>query len=277
MNHFISDDGERLNITISGDGPALIMLHGWTSSRASWRPLMAQLARQHRIFCPDARGHGGHAPTATHAPDVGRLAADLRNLLDHYGIERAAAVGHSMGALTLWQFMRDYGCARLSHLCIIDQSPKLVTDDEWHLGIYGDFDAARSQRLIEEMEQDFAEGVLRLTAYGLNARARAGYARNSKGWQQARHALQRLDPPTLIAIWKSLVAADFRNVLPSITVPTWIAWGSQSNFYPVATARFLLASTPGATMTCYEGADHSPHLLHPERFAADLLAFTAQR
>jgi non-heme chloroperoxidase len=82
----------------------------------------------------------------------------VENLLDHYGLEKLAIVGHSMGALTLWQYIRDHGCDRLSHICIIDQSPKLVTDATWRNGIYGDFDAVSSQDLINELDRGFCRG-----------------------------------------------------------------------------------------------------------------------
>ncbi len=275
METFRADDGERLHLRIAGNGPPLILLHGWTSSHTVWNPLLPDLQQHHRVFCADARGHGGHALAVTQTPNVARLARDLLNLLDHYGIEHAACAGHSMGALTLWQFIRDQGCGRLSHLCIIDQSPKLMTDGSWPNGIYGNFDAARSQRLIDDLQGDFAEAVLRLIADGLNAKARETYARNSCGWQQTRQSLRGLAPGTLIAIWKSLVAADFRDVLPRIAVPTLLTWGEQSNFYTLATAQFLLDHIPSSMLHCYEGADHCPQLLQPARFARELSAFIA--
>jgi pimeloyl-ACP methyl ester carboxylesterase len=277
METFTADDGERLHLRIAGSGTPLLMLHGWTSSHTVWNPLLESLTRSHRVFCPDARGHGGHALTATPTPDVTRLARDIRNLLDHYELAQAAVVGHSMGALTLWQYIRDHGCDRITHLCIIDQSPRLITDATWPNGIYGDFDAARSQRLIDELAKDFAEGVLRLVAYGLNARSRETYERDTSGWQQTRRNLQRLDPQPLIAIWKSLVAADYRDVLPRIAVPTLLAWGAESNFYTAATAQFLLGHIPAARLSTYEKADHCPQLSQPERFAAELTAFLAGR
>jgi non-heme chloroperoxidase len=275
MKTFDADDGEHLHLRITGNGPPLLLLHGWTSGHTVWNPLLPDLQRQHRVFCPDARGHGGHALSVTQTPDVARLARDLLNLLDHYGIERAACAGHSMGALTLWQFIRDHGCGRLTHLCIIDQSPKLMSDSSWQNGIYGDFDAAHSQRLIDELGTDFAEAVLRLIAFGLNAKARETYARDSRGWQQTRQSLQQLDPAPLIAIWQSLVAADFRDVLPHIAVPTLLAWGEQSNFYTLATAQYLLDHIPAARLERYAGADHCPQLQQPERFARELLDFIA--
>ena len=275
MQTFIADDGERLYLRVRGEGPPLILLHGWTSSHTIWNALPETLHRHHRVFCPDARGHGGHAPVVNRTPDIGRLARDVLNLMDHFGLAQAAVVGHSMGALTLWQFIRDFGCGRLSRLCIIDQSPRLLTDATWANGIYGDFDAARSQRLLDDLESDFAEAVLRLAANGLNARARETYARDSRGWQQIRQNLRGLDPGPLIAIWKSLVSADFRDVLPQITVPTLMVWGSESNFYTLDTAAWMLAHIRQARLQSYEGADHSPQLQQPARFVADLTAFLA--
>lgn len=276
MQTFIADDGERLYLRVRGEGPPLILLHGWTSSHTIWNALPETLHRHHRVFCPDARGHGGHALAVNRTPDIGRLARDVLNLMDQFGLVQAAVVGHSMGALTLWQFIRDFGCGRLSHLCIIDQSPKLLTDVTWANGIYGDFDAACSQRLLDDLESDFAEAVLRLGANSLNARARETYARDSRGWQQERQNLRRLDSGPLIAIWKTLVSADFRDVLPQIIVPTLMVWGSESNFYTLDTAAWMLARIRQARLRIYEGGDHSPQLQQPARFVADLTAFLAE-
>ncbi len=266
-----ADDGEQLHVHITGSGPPILLLHGWTSSHAAFSPLLEQLSKTFLLLRPDARGHGGHALTVTPAPDVKRLASDIINLLDHYGIDRVAAVGHSMGALTLWQCLRDFGMARFSHVAFIDQSPKLLTDATWQGGIYGDFDSDRAQRLVDDLEADFAEAVLRLVAFGLNDKARASYLRNSSGWRAVRESLQAIHPPTAIAIWKNLVAADYRDVLPTIKVPTLLAYGTCSNFYTEATARFVAEQIPQARLSFYEGADHGPHLAQPERFAQELV------
>lgn len=273
MQTFTADDGEKLYLRISGRGSPLLLLHGWTASHGVWNPVLGALAEDHRVFCPDARGHGGHGLSVTATPDVARLARDVANLLDHFQLERVAVAGHSMGALTLWQYLRDHGCERLSHVCIIDQSPKLVTDATWSHGIYADFDAVRCQHLMDELRKDFAEAVLRLIAHGLNGKARTGYDKDSRGWQQARRELRKLDPVPLMSIWDSLVAADYRDVLPALSVPALLAWGGASNFYPLATAEYLLSRMPEARLSCYEGADHCPQLFEPARFAGELTAF----
>jgi pimeloyl-ACP methyl ester carboxylesterase len=65
-----ADDGKQLHIRLSGSGTPILLLHGWTSCHAAWAALIKPLAGQHRLLRPVARGHGGHALSATRAPDV---------------------------------------------------------------------------------------------------------------------------------------------------------------------------------------------------------------
>ncbi len=64
-------------------------------------------------------------------------------------------------------------------------------------------------------------------------------------------------------------------MLPKITVPSLMVWGSESNFYTLDTAAWMLAHSRQARLQIYDGADHSPQLQQPARFVADLTAFLA--
>lgn len=275
MSHFIADDGEKIHVQISGDGSPIVMLHGWTGSHRDWFPFLGALNPLHRIYRWDARGHGGHAQKTGNLPTVRRMAADFRDLLEHFDLDGVTAVGHSMGALTLWQYIQDFGTGRLQKVAFIDQSPKLLTDSTWEHGIYGDFDVERSQAFLTRLNEDFAEAVLELTAYGLNSRARQKYQENAIGWQKSRTNLRQLDPKPLIACWESLTQADYREVLEKITVPALLVYGGESNFYRTATAHYVAACLPQAILHIYDSTDHSPHLWQRERFAKDLLEFIA--
>ena len=273
MTHFVADDGEKIHLKISGDGSPLILLHGWTSSHQEWFPFMHSLNPRHRIYRWDARGHGGHTLAHAGSATVERMAQDLKNLIDHYGLENATAVGHSMGALTLWQYLRDHGTHGLGKLCLIDQSPKLLTADDWTHGIYGNFGVDRNSELVNWLQEDFAEGVLKLTALGLTERAKARYLENSSGWERSRAGLRAQNPEPLINCWLSLTAADYRDVLAAIPLPTLLVYGGQSNFYRTETAHYVADNIPNAILRIYEGTDHSPHQWQRERFARELLEF----
>lgn len=202
-----------------------------------------------------------------------RMARDLHNLIEHYDLQNTAVVGHSMGALTLWQYIRDFGTSRLSKVCFIDQSPRLLTDSTWQHGIYGAFDSTQAKSLLARLEEDFAEGVLQLTAFGLNERARQKYLENAQGWQRSRTALRAQAAKPLIACWQSLTEADYRDVLGHIDVPAMLVYGGESNFYRRETAHYVAAHIPNALLHIYEGTDHSPHQWQRERFCHDLLEF----
>jgi pimeloyl-ACP methyl ester carboxylesterase len=274
---FTADDGESLHVWRHGEqGPAVVFLHGWTASHLEWSPFVHELAQHHRVFRWDARAHGGHAPLTGNGATAARMARDLDNMIDALQLHGACFVGHSMGALTLWQYVRDCGTAKIGSLCFIDQSPKLMTDASWQLGIYGDFDKRRSAALLANLREDFAEGVLRLAAYGLNDLARAGYDANSRGWQKLREALRTLRPEPLISCWEDLVRLDLREVMPCIDRPTLLVHGGASNFYPIEIAHWLMARLPQARLSIHEDANHSPHLMDPRRFLDELGVLLAE-
>jgi pimeloyl-ACP methyl ester carboxylesterase len=273
MSHFIADDGTKIHVQISGEGSPIVMLHGWTASHQEWTPFLGNLQHRHRVYRWDARGHGGHPLDDGQPPTVDRMARDLANLIAHYQLENVVAVGHSMGALTLWQYIRDFGTRQLAKLCFIDQSPKLMTEPGWTHGIYGDFGADKAGELMRWLEEDFAEGVLKLAAFGLNERAREKYLAGASGWEKSRIALRQLEPSPRLACWASLACADYRDVLQQIDIPAMLVYGGQSNFYGLDTAHYVASQIPDAILHIYEGADHSPHQWQRERFARELMQF----
>jgi pimeloyl-ACP methyl ester carboxylesterase len=141
------------------------------------------------------------------------------------------------------------------------------------LGIYGDWPRERDAEFVGALETDFVETVLRLIAFGHNRQARESYEADGPGTKRLRAYLATLDPVPLVATWKSLIEADYRPVLPTVTVPALLVYGSESNYYGIATALYVERTMPKATLVIYEGADHSPHVCQPRRFIADLKRF----
>lgn len=273
MIRFTTDDGEAIQVHVQGQGSPIVMLHGWAANHEEWSLFVDALSRDHCVYSWDARAHGGHELMTDTPATVQRMAQDLRDLLRHFALSDVTLVGHSMGALTAWEYIRQFGTDRLSRLCLIDQSPKLVTDAGWSMGVYGDFDAQKAADFLVALHDDFAEGVLRLCAHGLNQRARKTYDANTRGWQAERARLRAYQPAALIAIWESLTAADYRDVLGQIDIPTLLIYGELSNFYTTETAHYVQSHIPQAQLHVYENTDHSPHLWQVERFVHDLLGF----
>ncbi|MBY4677871.1 alpha/beta hydrolase [Marinobacterium sp. CAU 1594] len=266
-------DGSAIRYISLGQGRPLIFLHGWTANAREWLPFASELADRFQVFCWEARGHGSQSENAAVDADIERMADDLQQLIEHHDLHEVTLIGHSMGALTAWEYMRRFGSARLAGLCVVDQSPKLVTDGSWRKGIYGDFDYHRNQSFLARLQEDFAEGVLELVALGNNPRSRENYERNSRGFQQMRDYLRSLSPAPLIQCWDSLTQRDYRELLAEIDIPALLIYGDQSQFYSTELARWVAEQIPQSELHIYEESDHSPHLWHRERFIWDLRRF----
>lgn len=273
MHTFTTDDGQTLHVAVSGSGPPLVLLHEWASNFRVWTPLLKELEASFTVYRWDARGHGGRVLDGAEEATVARMAGDLRQMLDHFGLERPAVAAHSMGALTAWEYIGRHGCRRISRFCVIDQSPRLITDDGWRFGIYYDWPPEREGRFVEELRRDFVETVMKLVAHGRNRTARTRYEDPNDGLWRLRAYLMTVDPTPLISIWESLTRADYRPVLDRIDVPTLLVYGTESNFYGVETGEYVRSRIRDAELIVYQGADHSPHIADPHRFAADLKRF----
>jgi pimeloyl-ACP methyl ester carboxylesterase len=86
--------GARLRFRDQGEGPAVVLLHGWTLDLEIWEPQASGLARGLRVIRPDRRGFG----LSTGTPDAAADTTDLEALLDHLRVAQAALVGMSQGA-----------------------------------------------------------------------------------------------------------------------------------------------------------------------------------
>jgi pimeloyl-ACP methyl ester carboxylesterase len=89
----------RLHYAEAGEGPPLLLLHGWPQHFWCWRRLVPELSGEFRVICPDLRGFGwSDAPGRGY--DNETFAADAIALLDALGVDRAGVIGHDWGGFT---------------------------------------------------------------------------------------------------------------------------------------------------------------------------------
>src|ERR671925_1308905 len=95
-----------------GDGPPLLLLHGFPETHVCWHRVAPQLAREHQVIAPDLRGYG-----SSEAPPGGprgegytkrEMASDLVELMAELGHRRFAVVGHDRGARVAYRLALDH-------------------------------------------------------------------------------------------------------------------------------------------------------------------------
>jgi pimeloyl-ACP methyl ester carboxylesterase len=135
--------GLRQHAVIGGDGPPLLLLHGWPETWFAWRLLMPALARDFEVIAVDQRGVG-HSGKPRDGYDTGTLARDLVALMDALGHQRFAMVGHDVGMVTAYALAADHP-DRLDRLAVaeailfgVTPSPPLIgttaaNNRLWHI------------------------------------------------------------------------------------------------------------------------------------------------
>jgi pimeloyl-ACP methyl ester carboxylesterase len=98
-HRFVDVGGTRLHVAEAGDGPPLLLLHGWPQHWWCWRYLLGPLAQTYRVLAPDLRGWGwSDAPSGSY--DKLSFAHDVIGLLDAEGLDSVSVVGHDWGGFT---------------------------------------------------------------------------------------------------------------------------------------------------------------------------------
>ena len=101
-----------------GRGAAIVAIHGLTSNHTVWYPIAEALGGSHRLVAYDLRGRGDSAKPET-GYSLAEHCGDLLGLLDHFGLERAIVMGHSLGAHIGVRFAAHHG-ERVSKLVLFD-------------------------------------------------------------------------------------------------------------------------------------------------------------
>lgn len=111
--HRIVRDGVTLAAWSGGDGPPVLLLHGYPQSSYMWRHVIPKLLADHRVIVMDLRGYGASDAPAPDADDMRyskrEMALDAAHLLERLGVENAHLVGHDRGARVVHRFCLDHG------------------------------------------------------------------------------------------------------------------------------------------------------------------------
>ena len=125
---------------IGGDGPPLLLIHGWPQTWYQWRLVMPALARNFTVVAVDLRGIGG-SKAIDGGYDTVNLAADIRQLSDELRLDRPYIVGHDLGGQVAFAFVQHYPDAARGAMILDSPLPGIAGWQEslsgpsvWHVG-----------------------------------------------------------------------------------------------------------------------------------------------
>lgn len=167
-------NGIKINFWIGGDGPAVLMLHGWPQTGQIWHQVAPELAQRYTVVCPDLRGYGD-SDKPRDGYDKKTMARDMHELMLALGHKSYALVGHDRGARVAHRQALDYPDA-VTRLCLLDIVPThtVLTSLDRHLAAgYWHWFFFQAPDLPEAMIAAAPEALLRHQFRALTVRPEA--------------------------------------------------------------------------------------------------------
>ena len=254
-----------MHVEVRGEGPPLVLLHGWAMHGGVFAPLADRLATRFRLHLVDLPGHGHSRDSDTPLA----LDAVVEALLPR--VPRATWLGWSLGGL----FALHAAATRpraLSGLVMLCASPRFVRGDagwphgmsaeifrDFAAGLRDDYRATLDRFLaLEAFGSDDAKAELRTLRAELFAR----------GEPSARVLADGLD---------LLERSDLRALLPGLRVPSLWLSGRRDRLVDPRAMAAVAAQAPDARHVRIEHAGHAPFLTHAEAVAREIVAFAEAR
>lgn len=253
----------RLHYEIAGEGPPMLLVHGFTNFGQVWGPQIASLVHAgYQAIAPDLAGHGLSAGAAT-LTDVPSLAADMVALLDTLGIERAIVCGLSLGGMIAQQMAVDYP-GRLAGIVVAASRSQNAgmqpAVENWIAELEGPRGALGRlgktyPLLLNDRYRDSAAGDATRALWELVLAQVSGHA--------------------LANVARGMLAFDVADSLPAIQTPTMVIAGEHDRLIPTALTRQIAERIPGAEYVEIPGGGHICSVDSAAAFTPALLRFAA--
>lgn len=261
-------DGIRLSYTQTGpkNGQQLLFITGWRQAAAEWRKQAEYFSSAgFRVTTFDLRGHG-ESEEPSFGYRMSRFAADVNDLITHLNLKKVTIIGHSMGCSVSWAWWDQYpeSHKRVAKFVFVDQPAVMVKDPRWTDEQAAEVGAAFST-------DDFwglVDGVD--TGAGLEPLIRGMFTSSvsESDIQWVLEQNRKMSDKNAAALLVDHGLADWRDVLPRITVPSLVIAGEASVFLP-AGIEWVATQIPGAenyTFSVEEKGSHFMFWENPEKF-----------
>jgi pimeloyl-ACP methyl ester carboxylesterase len=270
MPYVMTKDRTLLFVKEWGNGPPVVLIHGWPLTADTWDPVALGLARAgFRAIAYDRRGFG-RSDQPWRGYDYDTLADDLATVLHETDAHDATLVGFSMGGGEVARYLSRHGTDSVARAVLIGAVvPHLAKSADNPEGVEPSA-LAEMAAAIEKDRPHFFTGFFR-DFYGVGMMSHP-VSQEVLDWSLAMTMQAGLHPT--LACADAFANTDFRPDLPAFTVPTLFLHGTADKTVPIdATARVAAARIPGAEFIEYDGGPHGLLATHGEEVLKDLLEF----
>lgn len=242
-----------------GDGPALVLLHGFSHDSRVWRPQLEKLSDQFTVIAWDAPGAGQSSdPPETFT--ISDWANCLAGLLDAAEVRQAHILGLSWGGILAQEFYRRHS-ERMLSLILAD------TYAGWRGSLPSSIVEERLVGCLQDASLPPNEFVPKYLP-GMFSNSPTPEVR-----QELTNIMADFHPIGFRLMAKASAQTDTRIILSSIRLPTLMIWGDADKRSPLSVAYPIRDAIPGARLEVISEAGHLSNLEEPDRFNATVRKF----
>lgn len=268
LSYLETRDGAKIYYEDHGNGRPILLVHGWLCSSRFWQKNVSELGREFRVVTFDLRGHGNSSKIlAGHT--VRQYARDLREVVEHLGLQDAVLVGWSLGGSVVLSYRQQYAhdtCLR--GLAVVDSCPFPFSAADWNSHTLRGYNLERMHATFAALRAgprkfavDFTHRMFKQTPSGADV-----------DWVVAE--MMKVPPWIGEAIYSDFVTCDLDKGLPEIKLPVLVCTADSGVFpHGIAMGRALAAQVPRGTYTPFEDAGHMLFYEQPQKFNAVLANF----
>mgnify|MGYP006281573789 CR=1 FL=1 len=272
MPYISTGDGASVYYEDSGDGPPLVLIHGWGCTPRFFTRNTDPLSKQVRVINMALRGHGP-SESVSYGHRISRYAADLRDLLAALDIVDATVLGWSMGAAVIWSHYELFGDERMKKMIIVDQSPRQYAvpgGQDWQgiqVGCYDAESLAVLRTMLALDSRASAEGIVHACFPDGSAPSQdeidffAGEIETTPGQVRAD-------------IMTDHTNLDWRDIMSRIRIPALVIVGEKSLIWGPGGAEYPAHHIPDARIERFAKSGHMPFYHEPDKFNRVVAEFT---
>ncbi|MCQ9197006.1 alpha/beta hydrolase [Pediococcus pentosaceus] len=249
--------GAQIFFEDEGQGTPILFLTGFGGNTEIWSgQVNFFLQRGYRVIRLDYLNHG-QSDRVDGELQIGDLADEVLQLVDYLQLKEPIGIGNSMGAAVLWNIINLRGWDFLSKAIFVDQSPKMLNDQQWHLGFKNlaedNFDEIMNEPIVRPAYKHIDDFVFK----------------NSKAIDSAYPFSQ----PRNRALVKGHAKKDWRFVLEQATKPVLFIMGEKSPFFDSTKTAELSALNANIMVNVMKNVGHIPMAEDPTEFNRLVLQF----
>ncbi|MDF9751634.1 alpha/beta fold hydrolase [Arthrobacter sp. ES3-54] len=251
--------GLRIRYQRAGQGPPLVLLHGAYEDSRIWRRQLDGLSDEYTVFAWDAPGCGG-----SDDPQPDFTGKDLADALAGFLLEavpgRPHILGLSMGSGIALEFYRAYPSVPASLLLASAYAG-------WAGSLPPEEVERRYEQVLAELEQPPEQFIPAWLPTLFTDRA------DPEAVQETSAIMADFHPSGMRALLNANAHADYRDVLPTIAVPTLLLYGTEDVRSRPSVAREMNRRIPGSTLVMIPDVGHMGAVEAPDAFNAEVRRF----